>query len=226
MKTVIAVLFVVGLVFLAGSMSARAVQINLSSGPEAEGDQAVLEAQARQLNALTDEERAQAAFELEEAKQQAEGKRQAQIDRYNAWQKAGLIGGSFFIFWAFVFGALALSGVMSGGAYHYMIRPIDKPILDGSSSITIPFPMFPFLAIQSWTDAPTASTVYQLGKPPVHTANENLPILAFARLLGADTKGEQRSGKLNIILHNFGMFMENARGLLTGRGSQDDDREE
>lgn len=225
MKKLFVLFGIIAAIFFAGVLAAHSTQINLSAGPDAEGQLAIAQAQAQQINAKSDADRAAADAALAEAQKYADATRAAKVARVNAWEKALLYGGVFFIFWVCLFGAIILMGRFSGNSWRALIVPLDKPVGD-YSNVTIPFPLFPFFAIQTWRDAPTASTVYVPWKNPVHTSNRNLPILALARMLGADTQGEQRSGTGNIVVRNLGLLLQNIRQLRLPESVDHDDQDD
>ncbi len=221
MGKILIILGVVAAIFFAGSLAARTTQIHLSAGPEAEGQRLLDEANAKLINAQTDAERAQAAFELEEAGRQAEGLRQAKIDGANARQKAFMWAGSFCIFWVLVFGAINLMSSWGIVNYRVLITPVNKDLGDGIK-MTIPFPAFPFIAIQSWADAPTATSLFQPGKAPQLTSSDQVAVLALARMLRASEDGEQRLGNMHILVQKLGLMLDGVPQRFLSDRSRDD----
>jgi len=207
MGKILIVLGIVAAIFFAGSLSARSAQIHLSAGPEAEGQRLLDDANAKLIIAQTEAERQMAAFELQEAQEKAEALRQDAIKSANMRQKAYGFAGSFFIFWVLVFGAINLMSFFGIGNYRVLITPVNKDLGDGIK-MTIPFAAFPFIAIQSWADAPTATTMYQLGKAPQLTQSDQVAVLALARMLRANEDGEQRLGNAQILVQRLALMLD------------------
>lgn len=221
MGKLLIVLGVVAAIFFAGSLAARTTQIHLSAGPEAEGQRLLDEANAKLTNAQTEAERAQAAFELEEAKRQADDLREAKIKGANMRQKAYMWAGSFCIFWVLVFGAINLMSSWGILNYRVLITPVNKSLGDGIN-VTIPFPAFPFIAIQSWADAPTATALFQPGKAPQLTAHEHVTVLALARMLRADENSDQKLGNMRIMVEKLGLMLNGVPQRFLSDRSRDD----
>lgn len=196
MAKYLALIGLIALIFFAGSMAANKVKVDLSAGPNAEGNRAVLVAQAKYQDAKTDAEKQQAAFDLQEAQNQAEGKRQAAIARANAWQKSLMIAGSFFIFWVLIFGAINL--MSSFGIWNYRVLTRANPVRNGQH-VLVTIPVFPFMLVHLDDYAPTYTGMIMPGKKAEINAHPQIAVFSLARMLGADTEGQERMGNLITI---------------------------
>ena len=194
---------------------------HLSAGPEAEGQRLLDEANAKLINAQTDADKQMAAFELQEAKEMAEALRQDAIKSANMRQKAYGFAASFFMIWVLVFGAINLMSSFGIVNYRMLITPVNKDLGDGIK-MTIPFAAFPFIAIQSWADAPTATTLYQPGKAPQLTASDQVAVLALARMLRANEDGEQRLGNAQILIQRLALMLDGVPQRFISDRSRDD----
>ncbi|MFZ5535000.1 MAG: hypothetical protein ACOY3M_02490 [Patescibacteria group bacterium] len=200
----IALLGVIALIFFAGSAAARTAKVDLSAGPNAEGNRAVLEAQAEYQNAQTDAERQMAEFKLNEAKEQAEGKRQAAIARANMWQKALMFGGSFFLVWTLLFGAINIMAAF--GIWNYRVLTKANPVRNGQH-VMWNMPVFPFMLIHTDDYAPSYTGMIMPGKRAEINAHPQIAVFSLARMLGADTKGQERLGTLVMITKQLGHLL-------------------
>ncbi len=195
---------IIAVIFFAGSAAANTVRVDLSAGPNAEGNKAVLEAQAEYQNAQTDAERAMAEFKLNEAKEQAEKKRQADINRANAWQKSLMIAGSFFIFWMLVFGAINLMSAF--GIWNFRVLTKANPVRDGQQ-VMWTIPIFPFMLVHTDDNAPSYTGMIMPGKRAQINAHPQIAVFSLARMLGADTRGQERIGNLITITKQLGHLL-------------------
>lgn len=195
----------IGLVFLAGSCAAQ--PIALSAGPQAEGDLIIAEAEAYAMNANTDEEKALAAFKLEEAKKQVAELRESAVNKGVWWNWALKVGGTICILISLIFGAINLQAYFGNKNYRVLISPVSHNDGHGLTT-TIPFPLFPFLAIQTWEDAPTVGVLYQPGRAPMLTSHEDAMLMAFARMLRADDVGDQKMGNFNLIISKLKLMLD------------------
>ena len=220
MHNVIIVVFVVGLLFLAGSAAAQ--PIALSAGPEAEGKRLISEAEAYGMTAQTDADRELAAFKLEEAKRQAEELRQSAIQKGIWWNNALKIGGAAFILITLLVGAFNAQAYFGFKNYRLLVTPIDHENKAGVTT-TIPFPLLPFIAIQTWRDAPAVSFLYEPHKPPILTAHEDADVFALARLLRSDEDSDQKLGYLNLVLSKIKMMLDGVPKKLIDQSVQNNE---
>ena len=204
---VLIVLGIIGLIFFSGASSAHNASINLSAGPEAEGQRLIDQATAAQMNAQTADAQALAAQQLEEAKAQAEALREAKIARANAWQKALKIGGSFFILFVLIVGGINLMATFRVWNRRVLLKPIVTTNGKGTD-LWIPFPQLPFFAIQTWQSAPATLAWITPMSVPQLVESEHVEMLALAQLLTADADSEQKVGNLNIIVKSLGYLLE------------------